>query len=879
MAFGFTRLALFSALSLGMLPDHALSQTVQPYQSIHTRQLCKAAAILDEPAGVEIATGPAGSAVLIRDLRFGKDGALYYGIDQPAPDGGYIAVADAPNFCGFDERRQSGAARFRATPNSCHLIAASRKTLDEVNAFAAEHADFLPSMSVYRSENGWYAISLGQISLAAAPALLEGARNIPADSYCSDGAIYVAVMDLQDERFVEPGSAGSQDALRLECLTGDGSACGEYSDAIYPESDYVEEDFFNRVRYGLLGCMAGDPLSCERAAQQSGRILNHALVTGLPQSADLFLSQGSDLRRIGCDAGLAEACGRLSGIELARNQGNAAAYLSVLQGEIAACMQQDQYECRDMLALMDERKKLTGKAAADDDLFHAARIWTAFCSHFPDDLDASCRPVYRVYARLLAKPDLLPERAAEMREFLRTGCASRNPEACALYSRLPAAGEQVDREWAAAQASSSCLTLQHVDTICTDLDKTLGPDLAETERLQTAEFDRLAQACEAANTLEGEAACGEALSYYARVISNTELAPVEQLLQRTCRPGHFTGCDSLAFFYSPYTMTGEGLRFQGTHQPDKRLAALRTGCQPGVLGLSNCKDLGEMLAERGDHAAAQESYRMACATSRQSDGATSDLGACFSAGLHALTKLHDPAAARPDFEAVCADNADSNQPYACKHLALLEMERTDAKPDLSRTLDLLEQACFPRGDFKGDGEGCLHYGRTLVENRARLRHEPETGRAVVYAEPPPADEETTVWITHSAARAFVTGCRSRWQAACEANDRFVADWIAAGHPADPSPCQIRGGDGGITSQQTCALIAYARVEPVGEVSDAMIWESVYIWPDGDRTLVKDDGTHLWLNGRSAEAYDGGGLRCLRNPESKRSFCAAWEEGE
>ena len=861
-----------------------MSQSAQPYQPVETRQICNASAILDQPAGAEIATAAAGSAVTIHDLRFGDDGAIYYGIDQPAPGGGYVAVADAPSFCGFGERSAEGAARFRATPNSCHLIAASRKTLDEVNAFAAEHAEFLPSMSVYRSENGWYGISLGQVSLAAAPALLEGGQNIPADAYCSDGANYVAVMDLQDDRFFEPGSLapdgdGTQDALRLDCLTGDGSACGEYSDSIYLDSAYTEEDFFNRLRFGLLGCMAGDPQACARVKTLGDGTVNHVLVTALPQSRDLFPSQTLEFGRIACDAGLPESCGALSGLELARKDGNVAAYLTVLQGEIAACIPQDHFQCRDMLNLLNERGKLTGTPAHNDDLFHAARIWAAFCSHFPDDLNESCRPVYRVYARLLGAPDLSPERAAEMLEFLRTGCGTRNPEACVLYSKLPAEWDQVDREWAAKQAGLACLMVQHVDPICSNLDTTLGSGLAETERLQTAEFDKLARICEADNTRDGEAACSGAFSYYTRVISKTNLGPLEQLLQRACRPGHIAGCDSLAFIYSPHTMTGEGLRFQGTDQPEKRLATLRIGCQPGALGLSNCKDLGDMLAERGDHAGAQDSYRMACTTSRQSDGAIGDLGACFTAGLHALTRLDDPATAGKAFGPVCADETDSNQPYACKHLALLGMGTTDTKPGLIRALVLLRQACFPRGDFKGDGEGCLYYGRMLIENRALLSSDPMNETANVFPAPPPPAERTTAWIMDMAAHAFFTGCRSRWQAACTANDGFVADWIAAGEPAQERACQIRGDDDRIASQQSCNLIAYARVEPVGNVPDAVIWESVYIWPDGDRTLIKDDGQRIWLNGKPSEAYDGGSMRCLRNPETRRSFCADWEEGD
>lgn len=415
-----------------------MSQSAQPYQPINIRQICNATAILDRPAGAEIATAAAGSTVMIEDLRFGDDGALYYRIDHPAPDGDYVAVADAPSFCGFEERRAAGAARFRATPNSCHMIAASRKTLDEVNAFAAEHTEFLPSMSVYRSENGWYAISLGQVSLAAAPALMDGAPNIPSDSYCSDGANYVAVMDLQDDGFPNPSSA----VPKMRCGWNASPAMAWPAVRIpirsIPKAILPRTIFSSARAFAFWAVWPG--IRCLAPSQRSrGKVPSyHVLVTALPQSRDLFPSQGLELGLIACEAGLPEPCGVIPVIYSLRRQPNVAVYVTVLQGEIAACIQRDYSQCRDMLDLLNEREKLTGTPALNDDLFHAARIWAAFCSHFPEDLNESCRPVYRLYARLLADPDLLPERAAETLEFLRTGCDTRNPDACVLYSKLPA---------------------------------------------------------------------------------------------------------------------------------------------------------------------------------------------------------------------------------------------------------------------------------------------------------------------------------------------------------------------------------------------------------------------------------------------------------
>ncbi len=451
------------------------------------------------------------------------------------------------------------------------------------------------------------------------------------------------------------------------------------------------------------------------------------------------------------------------------------------------------------------------------------------------------------------------------------------PEACVLYSTLRDSGDLPSRQWAATQASVACQSVRYVDPVCSQLDTLLGSGLAETDRLQTEKFDSLSRICKTQNTNEGVKACSDAMSYYLNTISNREFGSLEAMLQTACRGQQIAGCDSLAFFYSRYTMTGENLLFHGTDQPEKRLSALRMGCQVGKIGLVNCKNLGEMLAERGDYPGAQKSYRTACATAQQSNGAIRDLGSCFMVGLNALHKMDDPITAQAYFEYVCANDSDSNQPYACKHLALMEIDKTDGKTDLQRVLDLLTQACFPYGRFKGDGEGCLYYGRTLLEERNRLRYSLKEGPVINEAQTEP-DEDTLRWIAHTASHAFVTGCLSRWSTACEVNDEFITEWISGAYPGDKSTCQIRNREGQITSEKSCQRIGYAVVQPVEDSPGRVVWEAVYVWSDGDKTLVQEDGEQVMLNGKVAfiDASEEG-MRCLQNPESGNYFCAPWEE--
>ncbi len=849
----------------------AHAQTPDPYQTLAERQVCGAGQILSAPGGAVLRQEAPGTLIHISDLVPAPDGALFYRLAGTDP--AFIATGDAPHFCGFAARQQNPAARFHALPNACHLIAASRRTLEEVNDFAAEHGDFRPNMAVFQAENGWFAISFGQVSLAAAPALLAGSERIPADAYCSNGAGYVAMMDQQDGRFAAPGGT----SLRQACLGGNASACKGQAEAIAAGSDLRDDEYADLWRFRLAGCMAGDATACTTATDVPIHIASCPILTAWPEGADRFSSLTLEMARIGCDAGLVDGCQALASSELVSTSGDQGTYLSALQALAAGCAaSQDQYACRGMFRLLRYREKAMGAPASAELLFHLAALRAPSCRVPGPETNESCPDLTLTYETLLAHPDLTPEQAGAAITYLQGRCDGGDPDACVIASRQTDHLDGPARDRAATQAVAACQGVSGSVT-CDQLDQQLGAALPETARRRQVAFDDLAAACRADNTPDAANACTETLIYFARMISATEIAPLESALQSACTADINSGCETLAFVYGPSMMSGEDLSFQGVNQPEKRLAALRTGCRPGALGLANCNLLGEALADAGDQTAAQASYRTACDTIRADQGLTPQIssnGGCFNAGLHALRKLNDRATAQADFTYVCASPEDNNRPYACKHLALMTPD-----DDIAARMQLLEQGCYPDNLSTGDGEACLLLGRLFLEQRHTLDW--SYGARFPHIDPTVSvSNDGLMQTAGTASQAFAIGCLYRWDAACAANEALLNDWIAGTYPRIATTCQIRDAAGAISSEKPCQMIRYVVPERVEYEAGNMHPERMFLWPDGDRTVLRDSHPNL-LNGRIAEYFvtEDGQFICRRNPETGNSFCIPDTEEE
>jgi V8-like Glu-specific endopeptidase len=89
----------------------------------------------------------------------------------------------------------------------CYLITASRPTLAEAEQFIGQWFRGRSDIEVFRSENGWFAVSAGILPKAESEgrlARLKAQGSVPQDSYCSSGNRF-------REKLLRTGSAGATD--------------------------------------------------------------------------------------------------------------------------------------------------------------------------------------------------------------------------------------------------------------------------------------------------------------------------------------------------------------------------------------------------------------------------------------------------------------------------------------------------------------------------------------------------------------------------------------------------------------------------------------------------------------------------------------------
>lgn len=80
---------------------------------------------------------------------------------------------------------------FQTKPNQCYFVVASRKNTYEVSKFIDAQSSFkMNEFEIFKSESGWYAITLGTVKESDFESL-KSRWNVPKDSYCSNGKAYV----------------------------------------------------------------------------------------------------------------------------------------------------------------------------------------------------------------------------------------------------------------------------------------------------------------------------------------------------------------------------------------------------------------------------------------------------------------------------------------------------------------------------------------------------------------------------------------------------------------------------------------------------------------------------------------------------------------
>lgn len=81
----------------------------------------------------------------------------------------------------------------------CTIVVASRQTIREVKSYINENISDKRFLKVYKSENGWYAITIGELKKGEIEPILskwKASGKIPQDSFCTRGTKFVQEVNL-----------------------------------------------------------------------------------------------------------------------------------------------------------------------------------------------------------------------------------------------------------------------------------------------------------------------------------------------------------------------------------------------------------------------------------------------------------------------------------------------------------------------------------------------------------------------------------------------------------------------------------------------------------------------------------------------------------
>lgn len=805
-------------LALFIQPSGAAAQ--DRYQSLQTRQICADTPVLAAVDGDVQWHLPQGSKVWISDFAYGANAQGYFKASyqvgtQGERSTGYVRADEVKHFCDYDARREPSAHRFRAPPNTCHLIGASRRSVEEVNAFVTEHSAFFPTMMVFQSRNGWYAVSLGLIATNAMSRIKSRSLSIPEDAYCSDGAAYVGVLAKEANSFrslnlpnfptvedrleaaaalMRNARASDDDAgYKRACDMGDTFACGYYASSLKdgPTAELTSElsHIIQRNFYDLLGCMRGDPVTCNNAFITKGEsYVGRTLGTAVEWDGDRFWPDLTlELAKVGCDADVKPSCFHL-GYKIWDNKRiDTAKWPTAVHALAESCQPGQQWRCRNFRELIE---------------------WKDTYMDIPlSQLDRS-----------------------------------------AIAKKLA---------WIARADDDS------------------APSTAPS-----SDYDTHAMECSAKDGKEGMQACDRAYREYVSHVSADQIDPLVSLLEKNCTPQRPVGCEKLAFLYGDATLSGaEGIIFQGTDQREKRLSALRRGCDATLNRDNTCNALADVLEQNGETQEAGTIHRRGCNhVMRLNADEVGYLQAadCYDAGKFALYKTKNYNEAFPYLRFICEFDDYGTSPYACKHLGRMYENGLGVPADVGQAALYYRNACFhPRVDGT-DGEGCLLFGETMINHREALsdiQHD-----AIMPMMSQDMQQVDLMLFATEMSRAFQRGCNDAIPMACKANSKLFEARVAGDYGFTRKSCIVRAEGGDIASRKTCkAFTHHANPPKHSDLSGHPFVDNVFVWPDGDRTIISQMAGQYALNGKAVKTQfiDELGNACLTNPDTGRSFCSVW----
>ncbi|WP_200689075.1 sel1 repeat family protein [Paracoccus caeni] len=879
------RVAIFSFVTTLMVPS-ALAQDVPNFQPPDLRQVCVATAVYDAPGGTQIGQLNPGDRVARQSLRFDGDGTLFYGFDYGAAMG--VAEAAAlPRSCEF-ALREAGAPRFKAPPNSCHLIVASRRTIGEVNTVAADYPAFAAQISAYSSDNGWYAVSLGLVRSDMAEIVLAAGEGLPEDAYCSDGVRFVAALKPEGLGRFGPGQWRDQDtatqatdagallaawentadtmSLAQACLLGSSVSCNRYAWELRAASETSAEAAATRLRFDLYGCMLGEEHSCTNALfvpQDDAMDPILAMLPAVERPADGAGLILPDLAATACDRNVVPACHALARPYMAKHDISAEEYMTLLEGTAKACLAGG--DCQPFSAAVVEYHPVMGKSWVSDQL-GIGRILFPYCTSekaAPWGCALSVRYL-RTFALDEGTDPLAADSAAGM---IAEACANDSPEGCAYQSTLSAQFDQASRDAAAQKAQALCAAQEDPAAICADLVHVLASDLPAASGPLHAEYQRLAVLCRDTRATETDNPCTDAFHFYLTSISYQDLAKPLALLEETCSlGGKVTGCAPLGRYHEGKTYTlADGSDFRSVPAPDKAQVAWQIGCDGSFEGIESCSALGRSREVAKDYAAAGDAFGTGCDAAIASGNDPS--GICYDAAKNARNVLQDYPNAERYFAAACYR---FDEPFACKFLGLMRAQGEGMDINLASARELYQYACFYPTEVLRDEQACMLLGQLVVAEYDALTKDPARQPALDHGD---MDEMET--LTY-ASLALQIGCKGGYQggyqASCSDSRALLDRWSKGAYPTRPATCTTIGNDHVMRAPQTCRVFRFYLTGDMGGHGPGAA-ATVFVWPDGQRTITLETADALYLNDHPATFdYSHEGWICYQNQSSGRSFC-------
>lgn len=364
-----------------------------------------------------------------------------------------------------------------------------------------------------------------------------------------------------------------------------------------------------------------------------------------------------------------------------------------------------------------------------------------------------------------------------------------------------------------------------------------APALAQDDVRTT--YQEYAEACRTRPGTDGSNPCRDALWYYGGHISLDDLHEPLNLMWENCQAGgRITGCAPLHSFYAGNEqLFADGTRRAWPPQPDKALKAIELGCTAVLEGVGNCGSLGLHYEEAGDFTAAGRAYAMGCETGMRA-AAGEFFGqdrVCYWAAKNARDNLQDHARARRWFAYTCETGEDA---FACKFLGLMFAQGEGGEADPLRALDYYGRGCNMVEDIAiGDGQSCLFFGQSLMAQHARITPEEESPG---YRKAMPEDgtpEDLSRQNLIAASRAFLRGCMDGRAEACTAHADLLAAWSRGEHPRRAQSCRIMDAKGRMGPEKLCQRFGFYLAPPEGLADQSAA--SIFIWPDGDRTVTYD----------------------------------------